>query len=125
MSQSPQGVPIDRRLVVGALAGLPLAAGLAPNVADAAGPARGVPVLVKVSSPLGVLDLAKRRALVRGITDVLVKVQGLPASARPDLTVLVTDTTDGGWGVAGHAYVLAEFPELVTKGARVHPDTPR
>lgn len=80
--------------------------------------------LAQVYVPQGVLTLDQRRAMIKGITDVMVEVEGLPAIARPYVTVLITEVADGGWGVAGHGYTLQEFPELITKGARTNPDVP-
>ena len=81
--------------------------------------------LAHVCAPAGVLSLEQKRAMVKGITDVMMKVEGLPPSARPYVTVLISEVSDGGWGVAGHGYSLKEFPELIAKGARTDPDVPR
>lgn len=78
----------------------------------------------QVYAPQGVLTLEQRRDMVKGITDVMMRVEKLPPSALPFVTVLITEVSDGGWGVAGHGYVKQEFPELITKGARADPDTP-
>lgn len=80
--------------------------------------------LAQIYVPTGVLNLEQRRAIVKGVTDVLVQVERLPPSGRPYVTVLINEVADGGWGVAGHGYELKEFPELITKGARKDPDTP-
>ena len=79
----------------------------------------------QVYAPAGVLSLEQKRDMIKGITEVMVKVERLPPSALPYVTVLITEVPDGGWGVAGHGYVLQEFPELITKGARTDPDVPR
>ena len=81
--------------------------------------------LAQIYVPQGVLTLDQRRAIIKGVTDVIVSVEKLPPSARPYVTVLINEVPEGGWGVAGHGYVGAEFPELITKGARVDPDVPR
>ena len=78
----------------------------------------------QVFAPQGVLTLEQRREMVKGITDVMVRVEKLPPSALPYVTVLITEVADGGWGVAGHGYVKQEFPELIVKGARTDPDVP-
>ncbi len=78
-----------------------------------------------VYTPPGVLSLEQKRAMVKGITEVIVKVEGLPPSALPYVTVLISEVAAGGWGVAGHGYVMEEFPELITKGARIDPDVPK
>jgi 4-oxalocrotonate tautomerase len=79
----------------------------------------------QVFAPQGVLTLEQRREMVKGITDVMVRVEKLPPSALPYVTVLITEVADGGWGVAGHGYVKQEFPELIVKGARTDPDVPK
>lgn len=79
----------------------------------------------QVFAPQGVLTLEQRREMVKGITDVMVRVEKLPPSALPYVTVLITEVADGGWGVAGHGYVKQEFPELILKGARTDPDVPK
>ena len=79
----------------------------------------------QVFAPQGVLTLEQRREMVKGITDVMVRVEKLPRSALPYVTVLITEVADGGWGVAGHGYVKQEFPELIVKGARTDPDVPK
>ena len=79
----------------------------------------------QVYVPAGVLSLEQKRDMIKGITEVMVKVEKLPPSALPHVIVLITEVPDGGWGVAGHGYVLQEFPELITKGARTDPDVPR
>ncbi len=81
--------------------------------------------LAQIFVPQGAITLDQRRAIVRGVTEVLARVEGLPPSALGYVTVLINEVSDGGWGVAGHGYTLEEFPELVTKGARNDPDVPR
>jgi 4-oxalocrotonate tautomerase len=69
--------------------------------------------LAQIYVPQGALNEQQRRAMVKGITDVIVSVEGLPPSALPFVTVLINEVLDGGWGVAGHGYTRAELPELV------------
>jgi 4-oxalocrotonate tautomerase len=80
--------------------------------------------LAQIFVPRGALTLDQRRAIVKGVTDVLASVEKLPPSGRPFVTVLINEVADGGWGVAGHGYTLEEFPELIIKGARKDPDVP-
>jgi 4-oxalocrotonate tautomerase family enzyme len=75
--------------------------------------------------PPNVLTVEQRQAIVKGVTDVIASVEKLPASGRPLITVLISETSEGGWGVGGHGYKNEEFPELVEKGARTDPDVPR
>jgi len=76
--------------------------------------------LAQIYVPQGALNEQQRRAMVKGITDVIVSVEGLPPSALPFVTVLINEVPDGGWGVAGHGYTRAELPELVAG----HPKLP-
>jgi len=69
--------------------------------------------LAQIYVPQGALTLEQRRAMVKGVTDVIARVENLPDSGRPYVTVLIIETPDGGWGVAGHGYVLKEFPQLI------------
>jgi 4-oxalocrotonate tautomerase len=81
--------------------------------------------IAQIYLPQGASTLEQRRAIIKGVTDVLVSVEKLPPSGRPYVTVLINEVADGGWGVAGHGYTLSEIPELVQRGARTDPDTPR
>jgi|HubBroStandDraft_1064217.scaffolds.fasta_scaffold2594242_1 4-oxalocrotonate tautomerase len=81
--------------------------------------------LAQIFVPQGALTLEQRRSIVKGVTMVLTAVEKLPPSALPYVTVLINEVADGGWGVGGHGYALAEFPELITKGARADPDVAR
>lgn len=69
--------------------------------------------LAQIYVPQGALTLEQKRAMIKGVTDVIAGVEGLPDSGRPFVTVLINETPDGGWGVAGHGYVLKEFPQLI------------
>jgi 4-oxalocrotonate tautomerase len=81
--------------------------------------------LAQIYLPQGAATLEQRRAIIKGVTDVIVSVEKLPPSARPYVTVLINEVPEGGWGVAGHGYVRSEIPELLQKGARTDPDVPR
>ena len=65
----------------------------------------------QVFAPQGVLTLDQRREMVKGITDVMVRVEKLPPSALPYVTVLITEVAEGGWGVAGHANTGADLTQ--------------
>ena len=80
---------------------------------------------VQISTPVGALSLAQKREMIKRVTEVIASVENLPASGLPYVTVLIHEVPEGGWGVAGHGYTNAEFPELITKGARLDPEVPR
>lgn len=69
--------------------------------------------LAQIYVPAGALTIEQRRAIVKGVTDVIVAVEGLPPSALPFVTVLINDVPEGGWGVGGFGYTRAEIPSLV------------
>jgi 4-oxalocrotonate tautomerase len=69
--------------------------------------------LAQIYVPEGALTLAQKRAMIKGVTDVIAGVEDLPDTGRPFVTVLIIETPNGGWGVAGHGYVLQEFPQLI------------
>ncbi len=65
-------------------------------------------VRVQVLTPVGVLDRAKQLGVVKELTDI---VAG--AAEDPTLTertwVLITESPEGGWGIAGHANTAADI----------------
>jgi 4-oxalocrotonate tautomerase len=67
--------------------------------------------LVQVSIPAGSLSAEQKRALIAGITDAVVEVEG-PA-VRRGTWVHVTEVPDGGWGMGGRAFTLAELAAQV------------
>jgi len=75
--------------------------------------------LAQIFVPEGALSLEQRRAMVRGVTEVIQSVEHLPDAALPYVTVLINEVPDGGWGIGGHGYQRSEFPELMTKGPRL------
>lgn len=75
--------------------------------------------LAQIYVPQGALTLDQRRAIVRGVTEVIATVEKLPSSALPFVTVLINEVPEGGWGVAGHGYVRSEFPELIAGRPRL------
>lgn len=59
-------------------------------------------VRVQVLTPVGVLDRPKQLGVVKELTEIIVAEAGDPGLA--DRTwVLITESPEGGWGIAGHA----------------------
>ena len=59
-------------------------------------------VRVQVLTPANVLDRDKQIGVVRELTDIVAAAAGDPTlSART--WVLITESPEGGWGIAGHA----------------------
>ncbi len=88
-----------------------LGAAFVPAVAGEV--AASIPALAQVSVPTGAISIQQRQAMVAGITRVLADATGAGPAWLPYITVLVVETAEGGWGVAGHGYVRSEFPALV------------
>ena len=65
-------------------------------------------VRVQVLTPVGVLDRDKQLGVVRELTDIVAAAAGDPTlTART--WVLLTESPEGGWGVAGHANTGADL----------------
>lgn len=59
-------------------------------------------VRVQVLTPTGVLDRDKQLGVVKELTDIISTAAGDPAIAERTW-VLITESPEGGWGIAGHA----------------------
>src|SRR4030088_430960 len=59
-------------------------------------------VRVQVLTPVGVLDREKQLGVVRELTDIVAAAAGDPTLTER-IWVLLTESPEGGWGVAGHA----------------------
>ena len=65
-------------------------------------------VRVQVLTPIGVLDREKQLGVVEELTQIVAKAAGDDTLA--DRTwVLLTESPEGGWGIAGHAYTGEEI----------------
>jgi phenylpyruvate tautomerase PptA (4-oxalocrotonate tautomerase family) len=59
-------------------------------------------IRVQVLTPVGVLDRDKQLGVVKELTEIVAAAAGDPGYA--DRTwVLITESPEGGWGIAGHA----------------------
>jgi phenylpyruvate tautomerase PptA (4-oxalocrotonate tautomerase family) len=74
-----------------------LPAGAISNVAG-----EGNYVRVQVLTPAGVLDRDKQLGVVKELTEIVAGAAGDP-SLTARTWVLLTESPNGGWGVAGHA----------------------
>jgi 4-oxalocrotonate tautomerase len=72
-----------------------------------------VPMAAMIMTPAGALTVAQRQAIVKGVTEVLVRVSGLGNAGRSRMVVLLSEVAEGGWGVGGHGYTKDELPGLV------------
>ena len=68
-------------------------------------------VRVQVLTPIGVLDREKQLGVVKELTDIVAAASG--DSSLPERTwVLLTESPEGGWGIAGHANTNADIAAL-------------
>ena len=65
-------------------------------------------VRVQVLTPVGVLDRDKQLGVVEELTDIVVDAAGDP-TLRERTWVLLTESPEGGWGIAGHANTNADI----------------
>ena len=67
-------------------------------------------VRVQVLTPAGVLDRDKQLGVVSELTEIVAAAGGDPSLAQRTW-VLLTESPDGGWGVAGHANTGADLAQ--------------
>jgi phenylpyruvate tautomerase PptA (4-oxalocrotonate tautomerase family) len=65
-------------------------------------------VRVQVLTPLGVLDRDKQLGVVKELTEIVAAAAGDP-SLSERIWVLLTESPEGGWGIAGHANTNADI----------------
>ena len=68
-------------------------------------------VRVQVLTPVGVLDRDKQLGVVEELTEIVATAAGDP-SLRERTWVLLTESPEGGWGIAGHANTNADIAAL-------------
>jgi phenylpyruvate tautomerase PptA (4-oxalocrotonate tautomerase family) len=68
-------------------------------------------VRVQVLTPPGALTREGQKSLVADATEIVAKVSGDPSQAGRTW-VLLTESAEGGWGIAGTAFGQAEFAAL-------------
>jgi phenylpyruvate tautomerase PptA (4-oxalocrotonate tautomerase family) len=72
--------------------------------------------------PQGALSVEKRKKMVELVTDAILEAEEAPPALKPYVTVLVSETADGGWGIAGRGYTgveLAGLARAVASGEKV------
>jgi len=72
-------------------------------------------VRVQVLTPAGVLDRDKQLGVVEELTEIVAAAAG-DASLNERTWVLLTESPEGGWGIAGHANTNADIAALARAG---------
>ncbi len=84
----------------------------ADAISNAAG--AGNYVRVQVLTPVNVLDRTKQLGVVNELTEIVAAAAGEPGLS--DRTwVLIAESPEGGWGIAGHAYTNAEIADAARR----------
>src|SRR5882724_12859380 len=78
----------------------------AESIANVAGESNYV--RVQVLTPVGVLDREKQLGVVKELTEIVATAAG-DASYTERTWVLLTESPEGGWGIAGHANTNADI----------------
>jgi phenylpyruvate tautomerase PptA (4-oxalocrotonate tautomerase family) len=65
-------------------------------------------VRVQVLTPAGVLDRDKQLGVVKELTEIVAAAAGDPMLTERTW-VLITESPEGGWGIAGHANTQADI----------------
>ncbi len=65
-------------------------------------------VRVQVLTPVGVLGRDKQLGVVKELTEIVAAAAGDPSYAERTW-VLITESPEGGWGIAGHANTNADI----------------
>jgi phenylpyruvate tautomerase PptA (4-oxalocrotonate tautomerase family) len=71
-------------------------------------------VRVQVLTPVGVLDREKQLGVVRELTDIVAAQAGDPGLTGRTW-VLITESPEGGWGIAGHANTGADIADAARR----------
>lgn len=89
---------------------------LPPQAVHTAATGAARTVRVQVITPPSALSRDGQRQLVKEITEIVAKV-GEDATLASRTWVLLTEATEGGWGLAGTAFGKEEFAALAAKAA--------
>jgi phenylpyruvate tautomerase PptA (4-oxalocrotonate tautomerase family) len=71
-------------------------------------------IRVQVLTPIGVLDREKQLGVVKELTEIVVGASGDPTAAQRTW-VLITESPEGGWGIAGHANTGADIADAARR----------
>jgi 4-oxalocrotonate tautomerase len=93
-----------RAVLVTAAAAASAAAGVSPVLADTSAANFGAP-LVELQVPAGVLTLEQKAAMIKGISDVILKATNLSQEPARKSFVQIFETAEGGFGVNGQVFV--------------------
>ena len=79
-------------------------------------------VRVQVLTPIGVLDREKQLGVVEELTEIVAAAAGDPGLAERTW-VLLSESPEGGWGVAGHANTGADLARAARAELEANPQS--
>ena len=103
-SESSAGLNRRAVLMTAAIAAS-AATAVSPVLADTVPAANFGAPLVELHVPLGVLTLEQKAAMIKGITDVILRATKLPPDPARKSFVQIFETAEGGFGVNGQVFV--------------------
>ena len=71
-------------------------------------------IRVEVLTPIGVLDREKQLGVVKELTEIVAAAAG-DRSVSQRTWVLITESPEGGWGIAGHANTGADIADAARR----------
>ena len=92
----------------------------ASSISNAAGDSNYI--RVQVLTPVNVLDRDKQLGVVKELTEIVTAASGDPSQAERTW-VLITESPEGGWGIAGHANTSTDIVQAARDelaGGTVH-----
>ena len=107
--RSPVGTRrLSRRAILATTTATAVAgvAGMSTARADPLPPATGFGApLAELHFPAGTLSPEQKAAMIKGVTDVLLKATNLAPDQAVKLWVQIFETAEGGWGAGGQVFV--------------------
>jgi len=88
-----------------------------PSAIQTAAQASARTIRVQIVTPPAALTRSGQKQLVQEVTAILADVCGDPSQAKRTW-VLLTEATEGGWGIAGTAFGREEFAALAAAAAK-------
>jgi phenylpyruvate tautomerase PptA (4-oxalocrotonate tautomerase family) len=104
-AESPESGLSRRVVLMTAAVAASAVAGVSPALADTGSTANFGAPLVELYVPPGVLTLEQKAAMIKGLTDVVLKATKAPSDPARKSFVQIFETADGGFGVNGQVFV--------------------
>jgi phenylpyruvate tautomerase PptA (4-oxalocrotonate tautomerase family) len=105
MSNELSGAALSRRAMLTAATAAGAVIGLSGAEAGAATPGDFGAPLAELHFPAGVLTAEQKAAMIKGVTEVLLRAMQLPTEQAAKLWVQIFETAEGGWGLGGQVLV--------------------